>query len=155
MTTLSHHTIKVYVILLLNLFAINLSAQENQINETRTVQLDTVSIVANQQSFKNMVCDIVFDQNFKYRKALRKSRLTKKEYVFSHKKVSETDILRQFKRSARKAETVSDFRDHIYRNDMEFIELLDMRDIRFLYVNFRKGTFNNYLSELDAAIGSI
>lgn len=155
MKTLTHNTLQVYTILLLNLFALNLSAQQNFKNESKTVRLDTVSIFGNQQSFRNMVCDIVLDENFKYRKALRNSRFTKEEFIFSEIRVSQTDILRQFKRAARKAETVSDFRDNIYKKNMEFIDLLDMRDISSLYVIFRKGTFNNFLSELDSAIGSI
>lgn len=144
--------------MLLSLFTLNVSAQQNDKRverETETIQLDTVSLVANQQSFENLVCDIVLDENFKYKKALRKSKLTKRQYTFSDIRISETDILKQFKRAARRSESTADFIGYFYNKDMDILEKLNGNDIRLLYLTFHKGTLSEYFQELESAFGTI
>lgn len=151
MKTLMQYPIKVYAILLLNLFALNLSAQQTDSPEPGSIQLDTVSIVANQESFENLVCDIVLNENFQYRKTLKHSKASKKYYVFADKRISEVEILKYFKKAARKSESIQEFISYFYEKKINFMEFINHKDISALYKTFRKGTLNAYLQRIDSA----
>src|SRR5690606_6884573 len=112
MKILGSYQIRVYVIALLNIFTLNLSAQQHDISETKIMELDTVTIASNQQEFESMVSNIAYNRNFKYRKTLRKSKLTKRKYIFSDGEVSETRVLKHFKKAARKSESADEFKEY-------------------------------------------
>ena len=82
MKTLSNYQFRIYVIALLNIVTLNLSAQEHDNSETKIVELDTVTIASNNQEFESMVSNIVYSKDFKYRKTLRESKLIKRKYIF-------------------------------------------------------------------------
>src|SRR5690554_1072491 len=153
MKTLSIYQIRVYVIALLNIFTLNLSAQQHDSSETKTVELDTVTIASNKQEFESMVSSIAYNRNFKYRKTLRKSRVTKRKYIFSNREISETRVLKHFKKAAGKSESADEFKEYFLDRNLTFINVLDGKIIFNLYMTMRETTLNGYLDELHSIFG--
>src|SRR5690554_3440367 len=99
METLSIYQFKIYVlIIMLNIFALNVNAQQTDGMQLNSFELDTVTIASSQQAFIHMVAEITTSHRFRYRKALRRSKTSNKLYVFSDMTISETQILKHFKK---------------------------------------------------------
>ncbi|MDP2688387.1 MAG: hypothetical protein Q8O62_14300 [Aequorivita sp.] len=155
MKTLNNYFGNALLITVLTISAFTLNAQNDIENESAIVQLDTVSINGNYASFEKMATNIATSTNFKYRKALRKAKASKNVYVFSERQISEVAILKYFKKAARIADTVDDFRNYFYERDLSFIEALDGKTINNIYLRIRPATFNGYLDDLEQAFGSV
>ena len=138
---------------MLNIFALNVNAQQTDGMQLNSFELDTVTIASSQQAFIHMVAEITTSHRFRYRKALRRSKTSNKLYVFSDMTISETQILKHFKKAARKSPSAEGFRSYFLENDLTFINLLDWRTISSLYTTMRKTTFNGYLDDLDSIYG--
>lgn len=155
MKTLNNYLRNTLLITVVALSALTLNAQNDIESESVIVQLDTVSVNGNYASFEKMASNIATSTNFKYRKALRKAKTSKNVYVFSDGEMSEVTILKYFKKAARKADTVDDFRNYFDERDLSFIETLDGKTINNIYLRIRPTTFNGYLDDLEQAFGSV
>ena len=155
MKTLKKYFRNALIVAVVTISAHTLNAQNDMDSESAIVQLDTVSVNSNYASFEKMASNIATSTNFKYRKALRKAKASKNVYVFSERQISEVAILKYFKKAARKADTVDDFRNYFYEWDLSFIDILDGKTISNIYIRIRPTTFNGYLDDLEQAFGSV
>lgn len=155
MKTLNYNSIGFFVFTVIILFAQNLSAQQNDKQEFLIKELDTLAKVTDQQSFENLVCSIILDEDFEYRNALKKAKASKKYYVFPNKKISEFEILKHFKKAARHSKSVQEFMDYFYSNKLDFMGQLNPEDLSSLYVVFRKGTLDAFLQKLDSSFSHL
>lgn len=153
MKTFNDYFRKMLIIALVAISTMTLYAQKNSKSESLIVHLDPVSVDGNYASFKKMVSNIVPRNDFKYRKALRRAKAAQAHYVFSGKEISEVEILKHFKKAARKAENVADFKSYFHDRQLSFIEVLNEKTVYNLYASFRATTFKGYLEELDAFFG--
>lgn len=142
------------LILLVSISITTVKAQKGE-SGSLIVYLDTVSVDNNHQSFEKMVSNITTTPNFKYRKSLRLAKAANNTYIFSDKEVSETEILKYFKKAARKSHSVEDFRKYFYDRELSLIDKLDGSTIYRLYTKIRSTTFNGYLDDLEGAFGSV
>lgn len=154
MKTLNQYAIRIIMLGMVSLFTLSAYAQKETEEFTGLISLDTVSVVVNQHSLEKMVSKIVLNKNFKYRKALRKSKMSNKQFVFLNTTISEGEILKHFKRAARRSESVDEFIGYFYDRNLSFLMALDGNVIAGLYDTLRKTTFNGYLDELEAVVGS-
>lgn len=154
MKTFNHYPAKITMLIIMTLFTISVSAQKETERESEIIYLDSVAVAANQHAFKKMVSKIVLNENFKYRKELKKSRLSKKQYIYSGTSVSETEILKHFKKAARRSDSVHEFISYFYDRNLPFLTSLDTDVISSLYDVIRKSTLNGYLDEWEAVVGT-
>ena len=135
----------ILVLLIGGLSVIPVYGQINSKPELQIIHLDTPSVVSNQLEFKNMVSKIVSNGKFRYRKTLRHSKSTNKQYEFNNIKISEVEVLRHFKKAARTSGTVQEFKFYFSSRNLKFIEMLDGDVISSLYSTIRQKTFNGKL----------
>ncbi|HLU81615.1 MAG TPA: hypothetical protein VK010_06020 [Flavobacteriaceae bacterium] len=153
MKTSNSYFRKVMFMAFLIMSALRLYGQDNRESESMEVHLDTVTLEGDYVSFKKMVSVIVAKQDFKYRKALRRAKASKKQYVFSDLTISEVEILKHLKKAARKSESPQAFKTYFYDKEFYFIEVLDNKTMATLYSKIRATTLKGYLEELDAFFG--
>lgn len=153
MKTLHEYFATAILISLVTISTMILYGQKNSEGESLIIHLNQISVDGNHASFKKMVSTIVTRNDFKYRKALRRAKDSQAHYVFSGKEISEVEILKHFKKAARKAENVADFKRYFHDRQLSFIEVLNEKTVYNLYATFRATTFNGYLEELDAFFG--
>ena len=127
--------------------------QEVVEKELEPKQLDTVKLSSQHYTIDKMISKIVSNENFKYRKTIRKARRSKRELIFNGQLISEVEVLKLFKKAARKSESVDEFIN--YFNDRNQILLIEIERsiIVNLYDNVRKTTLNGYLDEWERAWG--
>src|SRR5690606_23174739 len=155
MKTLNNFFRNALLITVITISALTLNAQNDTEIGSAIVQLDTVSVNNNRYSFEKVTSDIATSTDFKYRKALRKAKKSKNVFVFSDGELSEATILKYFKKAARNADTVDDFRKYFYERELSFIETLDGKTLSNIYIRIRPTTFNGYLDDLEQAFGSV
>jgi len=56
-----------------------------------------------------MVSNIVINEDFKYRKTLKEAKAEKNEYILRNTRISEVQILKNYKRAARRSELVEEY----------------------------------------------
>ncbi|MEH6656355.1 hypothetical protein [Leeuwenhoekiella marinoflava] len=136
----------VTTVFLLNslLFIINSTAQTDQ-RFANTVNLDTVNLDSRSVAINQFVSDIITDKDFKYRKALRESKSSKKHYTLNNFEITETDLLKHFKKAARKSDSVAGFARYFQNRNLSFIAALDQYVLEQLYNTIRQTTFNGFL----------
>lgn len=154
MKTLNQYAIRILMFAILSLDTLSANAQKETEGFIGLISLYTVSVVTNQLTIEKMVSKIVLNKNFKYRKALRNSKLSDKQVVFLNASSSEEEILKHFKRAARRSESVDEFIGYFYDRNLSFLTSVDGNVIAALYDTFRKTTFNGYLDELENVLGS-
>lgn len=125
--------------------------------QKEVVQLDEIGNVERNEvkrTFKELATQIAFRDDFKYRRELRKSRASKNRYHFSDTTISETEVLKHFKRAARKSESSGEFEGYFSERNLDFINTLDRKTVSGLYLSMRRYTLNGYLDGL-RIIGSL
>ncbi|MEH6406920.1 MAG: hypothetical protein V7767_06555 [Leeuwenhoekiella sp.] len=147
MKTLYQNPLKIFVFIIAAFFAIALNAQVSSEKDFEIIHLDTLSVVSNQQEFKNMVSKIVSNGNFRYRKTLRHSKAVNKQYKFSNVSISEVQILKHFKKAARRSESAEEFISYFQDRNLNFLDMLDGYAISSLYNTVRQTTFNGYMDD--------
>lgn len=152
MKTLHEYFATAILISLVTISTMIVYGQKNNEGESLLFHMNPVSVDGN-TSFKKMVSRIVTKTDFKYRKALRRAKDSQAHYVFSDKEISEVEILKHFKKAARKSESVAGFRNYFHDRQLSFIEVLNEKTVYNLYATFRATTFKGYLEELDAFFG--
>ncbi|MDD7885367.1 hypothetical protein [Flavivirga sp. 57AJ16] len=154
MKALYYYPEQMFIIIVLSIFTINLNAQQNNKGATSShILLDTIP-ESSKQPYKTMVSKIVLNEDFNYRKSLKRSVASKRVYVFSNKSLSEDEILKQLKIAARKSDSVSEFISYLNKKEISFINRLDISTLSILYNKIRSTTFNGYLDDLEKAFGS-
>tara|TARA_R110002020_G_C16259931_1_gene770395 strand:+ start:112 stop:582 length:471 start_codon:yes stop_codon:yes gene_type:complete len=154
MKTLNQNLKKIIGLMIAGLFAISVDAQINNEKEYGIINLDTLSVVSNKQAFKGMVSKIISNKKFKYRKTLKHSKAVNKEYDFSNISISEVEILKHFKKAARKSDSVEEFISYFHERNLDFLKVLDGSVISNLYFTIRQTTLNGHLDEWESAFGS-
>lgn len=152
MKTLHEYFATAILLSLITISTMIVYGQKNSEGESLLFHMNPVSVDGN-TSFKKMIFRIVTKTDFKYRKALRRAKDSQKHYVFSGKEISEVEILKHFKKAARKAENVADFKRYFHERQLSFIEVLNEKTVYNLYATIRATTFKGYLEELDAFFG--
>jgi|SRR5690554_802434 len=152
MKTLHEYFATALLILLVTISTMILYGQKNNEGESLLFHTNTISVDGN-ASFKRMVSRIVTETDFKYRKALRRAKATGKRYVFSGKEISEVEILKHFKKAARKSDSADEFKNYFYDRELSFINVLSENTVNNLYATIRATTFNGYLEYLEAFFG--
>lgn len=153
MKTLNKYKKRVLLISMMAFFAMNAYAQQNRIGTTEVIRLDTISIVDSQKGFEEMVSKIILFENFKYREFLNESKVSDTYYNFSNNSISEVEILKHFKKAARRSESVDEFTSYFHDRNLSFIGMLDGNEISSLYTAIRKTSFNEYLNGLEYVMG--
>ena len=147
MKVINHTLVKSIFLLNLLLITSIADSQTFQKTESQIVDLDTVQVLYRTPEFNQLVTKITSAKNFKYRKTLRNSKSINKEYYLDNVKISEADLLKHFKKAARKSESVEGFVSYFEKMDMGFLKLLDPYDLQQLYNVIRKTTFNGFLDD--------
>jgi len=147
METLKRNLINLFVGVIASLYIISAEAQSINNQNLVVVNLDAISIVSNQDKFKNMVSKIVSNGSFRYRKALRHSKSVNKQYDFRNVHISEVEILKLFKKAARKSGSPEEFKDYFFDRNLYFLNMLEGYVVSSLYNTIRKTTFNGILDD--------
>ena len=126
------------------LFTVNTSAQANHLS-TKIVDLDTVNVNYKSTAVNDFVSDIITDKDFKYRKALKESKSSNKYYRLGDVEITEANLLKHFKKAARKSDSAEAFALYFKNINLSFIAALDQYVIEQLYNTIRQTTFNGFL----------
>lgn len=132
----------------------NVRGQQNNKSRYKNLKLGSVTVSNSIRSAKKIVERINSSEDFKYRKELRRSKTSKKIYVFTTKNFSEEEIIKQLKIAARKSDSVSEFINYLNKKKISFIDSLDTSTVSILYKKIRSTTFNGYLDDLEETFGS-
>lgn len=144
MKTKKHLVVTTALLLNSLLFAINSAAQED-LRFAEAVDLDTVNLKSESLAVNRFVSDIITDKDFKYRKTLRKSKSSNKHYTLNDVEITEADLLKHFKKAARKSNSVAGFTQYFQNRNLSFIATLDQFVLEQLYNTIRQTTFNGFL----------
>ena len=144
MKTKKHHIVTIAFLLNLMLFTNNSTGQAD-FRFAKAVDLDTVNLKSGSVAVNRFVSDIITDKDFKYRKTLRKSKSSNKHYTLNDVEITEADLLKQFKKAARKSNSVAGFTQYFQNRNLSFIATLDQFVLEQLYNTIRQTTFNGFL----------
>ena len=122
----------------------NLTAQEDQ-RLAQTLDLKTLNGAYRNGEVNQLISEIITDEDFKYRSALKKAKTNQKYYLIGRVKISETDLLKHFKKAARKSDSVAAFAGYFQNRNLDFITVLDQYVLEQLYNTLRQTTFNGFL----------
>jgi len=147
MKKLYQNPLKISLLVIAGLFSISAVSQNSNEQEFGIINLDTISIVSNQDKFEDMVSKIVSNGRFRYRKTLRHSKSVNKEYVFQDVHISEVEILKLFKKAARKSDSPEEFENYFFERKLYFLDKLEGYVVSGLYNTLRKTTFNGILDD--------
>tara|TARA_R110002012_G_scaffold295173_2_gene491597 strand:- start:379 stop:849 length:471 start_codon:yes stop_codon:yes gene_type:complete len=95
-----------------------------------------------------LISSMVEDVRFKYRKALRESKENPRVITIGTMSISSTELLKAFKKAARKADNSEEFTSVLFRKNRFLESHLTNGQIEELYISFRGTTFNGLLDEL-------
>lgn len=153
MKTLNTYLTKIIVLIVFSIS--NTSVYSQKLTQTKSgiVCLDTVEMPINQHFYVAMVSEIVYNENFKYRRALKKAKLSNKQYLSLNNTFSEVAILKYFKKGARRSKSVDEFTRYFHDRNLSFLSILTVNIISRLYYTFRKITFNGQLDILESIVG--
>lgn len=135
---------KIFMILFVVFFTDFAQAQYGKADQV-ILELDDITVKSTHQAFKNRVEKIASNRNFHYRKTLKHAKSMDKYYCFNGFKISEVELLKYFKRAARRSGSVKEFVNYFQERDLHFLELLDDQVVTGLYNNVRKTTLNGLL----------
>ena len=122
-----------------------ISAQE------KVIHLDEVIVSSQEESekaFGQLSNYIAFDDDFKYRYELRKSKLTNKVYYFPDTTIAKTQVLKHFKNAARKSDDKDAFVKYFEQKHLHYIDSLEPGTVSGIYNTMRLTTLNGYLDGL-------
>jgi len=140
----SKHILETTFLLTTFLFTVNTSAQANH-QSAKIVDLDTVNVNYRSTAVNDFVLEIITDKDFKYRKALKESKSSKRYYVVCDVEITEANLLKQFKKAARKSDSPEAFTLYFKNINLNFVAALDQYVIEQLYNTIRQTTFNGFL----------
>ncbi|MAQ41394.1 hypothetical protein [Mesonia oceanica] len=149
MKTTFQYLVKILVILFVVFFVDFVQAKFVKSDQV-ILELDDIIVNSTHQAFKNRVEKIASNRNFNYRKALKYAKSINKYYCFNGFEISEVELLKYFKRAARRSRSVEEFVNYFRERDLRFLELLDDQVVTGLYNNVRKTTLNGLLDALSA-----
>lgn len=137
--------IKIAALTILSLVSVSVTAQTSNRNKFKIIQLDTISVTSGQQDFNKFILNTIHSGSFNYRKVLKKAKSENELYKFKRFNLSKVELLKQFKKAARKSDSVEEFVSYFHERDFNFLEHLEDYVIAGLYNTMRKTTFNGLL----------
>lgn len=147
MKTGNHTAIRSIIIVAFVLLTSKLISQTKIGKETTVVNLDTVQVYFKAPEFNQFVSEIISDDNFRYRKTLRNAKELDRYYLLGDVTISQANLLKEFKKAARKSDNADGFLSYFQTRDMNFIDLIDWYDLERLYSVIRQTTFNGFIDD--------
>ena len=147
MKTISRTAFKIFIISAFFFLTSNGFSQTNLTPETTVVDLDTVQVYFKASEFNQFVSEIISDDNFRYRKTLRNAKELDRYYLLGDVTISQANLLKEFKKAARKSDNADGFLSYFQTRDMNFIDLIDWYDLERLYSVIRQTTFNGFIDD--------
>lgn len=138
-------TIKIIGIMLFLSATTGIIAQDKAISPTRSVVENEVR----GDRFEIFANNIAWAEDFNYRKELKNAKLNHTLFHFPDTSITKTQMLRHFKRAARKSESADEFVRYLQDKKLLFIDLLDYKTVLGIYDNMQVSTFNGYLNMLE------
>lgn len=153
MKTINKQYSNLISVILIGLFSLSSYAQKDMVYEIEPIQLDTVAVTSNNPTIEKLISKIVLAENFKYRRTLKKARDSKRQYIFNERSISEVEVLKHYKKAARKSESSTQFINYFNDRNLAFLIETERSMVTTLYDNVRKTTFNGYLDEWERVWG--
>lgn len=100
------------------------------------------------QDFKTLSKRIAFNEDFKYREELRSSKLNNTNFYFGDTLIAKAEVLRNFKRAARKSDNLDGFQQYFLQRKLHYVKMLDRRTLAEIQQTMRSTTLNGYLEIL-------
>ena len=119
--------------------------RSNRVNSNETLEAFTTYLLIN---------SMTRGENFNYRQALRETRKNPTVISMGETNISSTELLKVFKRSARKTENSKAFKKLLHKKHGDLVKNLTEDQIDEIYTSFRSTTFNGLLDELHLAFAS-
>ena len=139
------HLLETTFLIITFLFTVNIFAQANQ-QPDKMLHADTVTIHYKNAALKNFVSEIISDTDFNYRKTLKESKSSQKYYTEGDVEITEANLLKQFKKAARKSDSPEAFTLYFKNLNLNFVATLDQYAIEQLYNTIRQTTFYGFLA---------
>lgn len=138
------HLLETTFLIITFLFTVNIFAQADQ-QPAKMLHADTVTVNYKNPAVKNFVSDIISDTDFNYRKTLRESKSSQKYYTVGDVEITEANLLKQFKKAARKSDSPEAFTLYFKNINLNFVATLDQYVLEQLYNTIRQTTFYGFL----------
>lgn len=106
----------------------------------------------NRYSVSKLASEIYETSNFNYRNFLKDAEDSKKRYQIGTETYTKKELVKIFRKGARRSETVVEFEGYLTKINPQFLKGISEREAIDIFNKFRVGTFYAYIDSLPTGI---
>lgn len=142
------YTTTVTLLFSISLLSQNYVAVNDTGIETNSYTNKRSEVLSKTESIHNLTLEIYNDLNFDYQDFLEDSENSKTRYRVGNQNYSKKELIKIFRKGARRSENVFEFEKFLEGINPEFVPDISERESDAIYYKFREGTLHAYLDGL-------